>query len=636
MDIREFAEAVLYSADMTLKLGDPGEVTDRSPGSPCAVPRAPGRPDGLQMRTSKVIPPAPTVGALGDEQARGLALHSFAHHELQALELMALALLRFPDAPAGFRRGLVKIITDEQRHFKMYMARAEHWGVGLGDVGTGHFFWDTVAHLDTPADFLAALSLTYEQANLDFAWHWEEAFRAVDDEASARVLRVVHDDEIAHVRHGVAWFDRLNGGVTFEDYARRLVFPLSPGRAKGPRFDRESRLRAGLSEAFVDEMEITNVSRGRPPRVFHFDPFVEEQAAGRTPAKAARSVAQDLAAVSMFFAHREDVVIAKRPSLKVLLGLHRIGIPIPQFVRDEAELCDRILGENTPWGHPEQVAAVDKVEAFTLRGRFIETHENPLWADRSGHICTAIDAVPLGENWVAKAPLSASGQHRVRLDHASAKAWIGKQLKTGPILVEPWHDKILDLSVQIHIDDGGIRQLGVNRFWTTSNGAYRGAVLGPWTAGVDPDVLRTLHGGGRGSQIKLMLKQVGEFVGKQMHQRGIRGPVGVDCMVIRQSDEVRVLPILEINPRYTMGRVAIELHRSTGLRGGWFFVDDSTCKDAGFPTRTAFVETVHSTTGATFTTDPETAIRTMTVMAGGKSFADAQECWTGLGFDWPV
>ena len=65
---------------------------------------------------------------------------------------------------------------DEQRHFRMYMDRAEHWGVGLGEVGTGTFFWDTVSELSSPVDFLAALSLTYEQANLDFSSYWRTPF----------------------------------------------------------------------------------------------------------------------------------------------------------------------------------------------------------------------------------------------------------------------------------------------------------------------------------------------------------------------------------------------------------------------------------------------------------------------------
>ena len=42
---------------------------------------------------------------------------------------------------------------DEQRHFRMCMDRAEHWGVGLGEVGTGTFFWDTVSELSSQVDF---------------------------------------------------------------------------------------------------------------------------------------------------------------------------------------------------------------------------------------------------------------------------------------------------------------------------------------------------------------------------------------------------------------------------------------------------------------------------------------------------
>ena len=111
--IREFAEAVLFETDMRRKLHAPASFTDDKPGPSVAAPSAPGRPRFVPLRTSKVIPPAPTPSGIEEERNRGLALHSFAHHELQALELMALALLRFPDAPSGFRRGLVKILIDE-------------------------------------------------------------------------------------------------------------------------------------------------------------------------------------------------------------------------------------------------------------------------------------------------------------------------------------------------------------------------------------------------------------------------------------------------------------------------------------------------------------------------------------------
>ena len=245
MELRAFAEQVLRSTDLEEKLFRPRTFTDRSPGPPLDAPGAPGRPRRLCLLSSRPAPPTPSPRQLVDEAVRGQALHTFAHHELQALELMALALLRFPTAPADFRRGLAHIICDEQRHFRLYRDRAERWGVGLGDVGVGRFFWDTVAGLDTPAAFLAALSLTYEQANLDFAVYWRDAFAAVDDADTVDVLQTVYEDEVRHVRHGVEWFPRLGGGPDFESYQRALVFPLSAGRGKGPVFNRAGREAAG-------------------------------------------------------------------------------------------------------------------------------------------------------------------------------------------------------------------------------------------------------------------------------------------------------------------------------------------------------------------------------------------------------
>lgn len=635
MEIREFAEAVLFETDMKRKLVAPASFTDANPGTPIAVPSEPGRPDFVRMRSSKAIPPSPTPGGIEQERNRGLALHSFAHHELQALELMALALLRFPNAPRGFRRGLVKILMDEQRHFQMYMRRAEHWGVGLGDVGAGHFFWDTVANLTHPADFLAALSLTYEQANLDFSSHWEDAFRDVGDQDSAAVLNEVYEDEISHVRHGVAWFGRLAGKVDFEEYAKRLVFPLSPGRAKGPIFDRAGRLRAGLSEAFVDEIEITNVSRGRPPRVFSFDPFVEDRAAGRNPAGAVAFVARDLATVPMFFAHREDVVLARRPSLPVLKGLHRIGIEIPQFVTDRKALENRILGAEAPWGTKDNVAAAHKGVALELRQRLLGEVNGEVWAECSGRLCQSLEEIPIGTNCIAKAVLSASGQHRVHLESPTAGGWLAKALRKGPVVVEPWHERLADLSIHLDIAADGAREVGVTRFWAAGSGAYRGSVVGPWSTGLHPDWLRSLHGGGKGSAINSALSITGRWVGAELHALGIRGPVGVDCLLIRQDGAVKFLPVLEVNPRYTMGRVAVELHRKTGRRGAWLFVDDAMVRRAGYSSRNDFVDRVNQTDGAVFTTDPLLADRLLTVFVHATSQAAAAACWTGLGFDWP-
>ena len=64
-------------------------------------------------------------GPLDDADARRACLARFAHHELQAVEYFAWALLRWPDAPAGLRRGLVAALADEQRHCRLYLERLE-------------------------------------------------------------------------------------------------------------------------------------------------------------------------------------------------------------------------------------------------------------------------------------------------------------------------------------------------------------------------------------------------------------------------------------------------------------------------------------------------------------------------------
>ena len=49
----------------------------------------------------------PRPGALRSAEARSVCLARFAHHELMAVELLAWALLRWPEMPAGLRRGLL-------------------------------------------------------------------------------------------------------------------------------------------------------------------------------------------------------------------------------------------------------------------------------------------------------------------------------------------------------------------------------------------------------------------------------------------------------------------------------------------------------------------------------------------------
>ena len=252
---RNWALAIVTGETLAAKLVAPPADLVLDDELPALRLDAPGRPANLAIvpgRTAKV----PPVAGMRDPNQRARILHALANHELQAIELFAWALLAYPDAPALFRRGLVAILADEQRHLGLYMERLVAHGITFGDLPvTGHF-WNKLDHLATPLEFVCAMGLTFENANLDFAGDYATAARACGDEATAAALDQVHEDEIRHVHFGWVWLKKLSrdDADPWQAYLANTRFPLGPRRARGARFDRDARRRAGFDDAFIDAL----------------------------------------------------------------------------------------------------------------------------------------------------------------------------------------------------------------------------------------------------------------------------------------------------------------------------------------------------------------------------------------------
>src|SRR5205814_4420565 len=132
----------LFAATLEEKLRAPAVITDTKPGSPLVTPETPGRPAGLHFKSHGPRQTEfPGLHRLEREEERGRLLHFFANHELLATELMALALLRFPDAPAAFRRGVLQTLKDEQVHTRMYLERMKECGIQFGELPVSGYFW---------------------------------------------------------------------------------------------------------------------------------------------------------------------------------------------------------------------------------------------------------------------------------------------------------------------------------------------------------------------------------------------------------------------------------------------------------------------------------------------------------------
>ena len=142
-----------------------------------------------------------------------------------------------------------------------------------GEIPVNGFFWSVISSMTSPLDFVARMSLTFEQANLDFSLHFRDAFKVIGDHESAQIMDQVLVDEVRHVRHGLEFFEQWRDPEmsTWDAHRRALPFPLSPARAKGSvGFTIKHRAQAGLPDEYIQRLRLYQHSKGRSPSVYLF------------------------------------------------------------------------------------------------------------------------------------------------------------------------------------------------------------------------------------------------------------------------------------------------------------------------------------------------------------------------------
>jgi uncharacterized ferritin-like protein (DUF455 family) len=640
MDLESFARSVLFGSSLDEKLVRPDLESFRSALaqeprlrfglSPLEVPKLPGRPDSLSL-SEKRKARFPELAQIHEPRVRGEVLHFFANHELLALELMALVLLRFPDAPAPFRLGMARTMAEEQGHLRLYLERMKELGVELGELPVSSYFWDVLHQMSSPLEFVTKMSLTFEQANLDFSLFYRNAVSQTGDEKTTEVLDRVYREEIGHVKHGLEWFNRWRKvdpkapaeESDWEAYQRLLPPPMTPRRAKGDLFAKEARKLAGFSERYISELEIYSGAKGRPPVLWIYNPFCDSEIArgkpGFSPKTVPARLAKDLEHVPMFLASDQDIVlVSERPALSWLGKMKSAGFGIPTWAsKTLGELREPKLGGFEPWGW-----SPESFELFRpLRTRLVQTSGgNAAWcqhvyshpdfkATRLGScfskswgveflqsFAQAFDLseslgvvqvdwtsakewirnqLAAGKRLVAKAPWSTSGNGVRRILSATELEsplgkWIANTIsEQGSIVIEPWLDKVHDLSIQLEVGPDQTRILEYRKFVTGKQFEYRGTLLGPLRDSFDSKSLQLLQ------DILLPWKSLIRELAQRLRQNGYQGPVGVDAMIYRSADGVlKFKPLVEINPRWTMGRVALALEEKVlpGVPAAWVFI----------------------------------------------------------------
>ncbi|MCB1098531.1 MAG: DUF455 family protein [Verrucomicrobiae bacterium] len=631
MELRTFAEKVLFSTRLEDKLAAPeGVVTDEVPGAAISVPAVPGRPDTLLFSKENGNTSFARARHLQSDDDRATLLHFFANHELLATELMALVLLKFPDAPKEFRLGILETLREEQAHTQMYMRRMAACGLTFGDRPVNGFFWKNIADMESPLDYVTRLSLTFEQANLDFAHHFARVFRSNGDGSTATILDKIYRDEITHVGYGLKWFRRWKGaGLTdWQAFQQNLRFPLSPNRAKGKApFNAEGRRAAGLDDDFINELQVSTSSRGRTPHVYVFNPAAEESAALQlanfTPSKEFAILARDLDTVALFLAREDDLVLLRnRPSTAFLQRIQSAGLPVPEIevldangrIAIDSPNRNRKMGALRPWGwSPESVRLLQPLTGSVtqtatgtrwipeiaqlyskqwstaeLRKLVAAEPELPLvnMADCGecttdpGHVIASAERfLERHETVVLKAAFGVSGRGMMRVDAASLQddrtiGWINNTLQRhGAIVVEPWFERVFDLSMQYEIKRSADRRTcevifkGGTRLINDERGQFRACqVSHQLVCGMPSKVARFFHShpGRDGWARELFERTIPAQLSESLLATEFEGPLGIDAFVFmdQASGSLRLQPIVEINPRFTFGRLAVELRRS--------------------------------------------------------------------------
>lgn len=223
------------------------------------------------------------------------------------------------------------------------------------------------------------------------------------------------------------------------------------------------------------------------------------------------------------------------------------------------------------WADPAAAAANDRSRALAIAGELgvalpgarVVASLAELDAHLSAHFAAHV-AGSGGRPWICKARWTAAGRDRARgtgEPTGELRTRIARMLQRfGPLVFEPWLDRVVDLGVCGEVTaDGEVRLLEPHRIATDPRGGFLGIELSPR---LDPGVTEPLCAVARAAAARLAA------------QTGYRGRFAIDAFVYRDprrdsrhpAGADALHPLCEINARHSFGWIAHALARRLGAR----------------------------------------------------------------------
>jgi hypothetical protein len=176
----------------------------------------------------------------------------------------------------------------------------------------------------------------------------------------------------------------------------------------------------------------------------------------------------------------------------------------------------------------------------------------------------------LHQKAVVKSPWSSSGRGLLLFPNVDTRKKNDELLsgmlnQQGFVTVEPWLDRVTDLSFQFLSQAGKISFMGSTFFETDRKGKYIRTFL------TDFPMLQA----GISEFLQEHYREVADLLEQALSQSGYatlyEGWIGVDTMIYKsEGGELKFHPMVEINGRFTMGAIAMKIreHLVEGSHGG--------------------------------------------------------------------
>ena len=184
---------------------------------------------------------------------------------------------------------------------------------------------------------------------------------------------------------------------------------------------------------------------------------------------------------------------------------------------------------------------------------------------------------------VVKMPWSSSGRGLLLFPNPDSvkkndEVLSGMLSQQGFVTVEPWHNKVIDISYQFEIAQGKVKYMGKTFLENDSKGRYIRNYLTEHI-NIQEDAWSFLEA--RQSEVVAILE---ESLAQSNYSTNYEGWIGVDTILYSNAQGVlKFHPMLEINSRFTMGAIALKM-RNYLAEGSTGFLEIFYSKTSNFKT----------------------------------------------------